>query len=420
MKKRFYGANLKTPLIGFCDWSEVKYMENLISVIVPIYNVAPYLHECIDSIINQTYKNLEIILVDDGSTDDSGKICDEYLKKDNRIIVIHQKNQGVTLARKNGLKVSNGQYIGFVDGDDCIVPQMYFELHECIVKTDADFVDSGLIKKEKNGIESYRDISNNTILLNSNKKINSIIYQFLSLDRGGQLPNNELVSKLIKRDLIINIQNLISNDLTYGEDLISTMYLIQNSKKIVIVGKHYYYYRTRENSASRQIILCNMMSGFINFLKSLYAFFHYFGYDDKYKKIANLLIISVIISNSNRLQDDISKKIVTYKFKDKHLINNKNIILYGAGVVGISYYNFYNKDANIVCWTDKQYKNLVNYPIKIESPDKIINYNFDYLLIAVKERKLADIIKKDLISKHIPEDKILWRFPETTLDWLLK
>lgn len=100
----------------------------LISVIVPVYNVAAYLPRCVDSILAQSYANLQIILVDDGSSDDSGKICEEYAKKDTRIQVIHQKNGGLSSARNAGLDASKGQYIGFVDSDDWIEPEMYAKM----------------------------------------------------------------------------------------------------------------------------------------------------------------------------------------------------------------------------------------------------------------------------------------------------
>lgn len=106
----------------------------LISVIVPVYNVESYIHRCIDSILNQTYVNLEIILVDDGSPDNCGQICDEYAQKDNRIIVIHQSNGGLSVARNAGLNKCTGKYIGFVDSDDCIHPEMYERLYKDICK----------------------------------------------------------------------------------------------------------------------------------------------------------------------------------------------------------------------------------------------------------------------------------------------
>ena len=100
-------------------------MEELISVIVPVYKVEKYIHKCVDSIINQTYKNLEIILVDDGSPDECGKICDEYAEKDNRIIVIHQKNSGQCVARNMGLKKMSGEYVAFVDSDDYLEKRLF-------------------------------------------------------------------------------------------------------------------------------------------------------------------------------------------------------------------------------------------------------------------------------------------------------
>ena len=110
----------------------------LISIIVPIYNVELYLEKCIESIINQTYKNLEIILVDDGSTDSCGKICDEYAKKDNRIKVIHKINGGLSDARNKGMEIAKGKYIGFVDGDDYVASDMYETLYKFSVKNSLD------------------------------------------------------------------------------------------------------------------------------------------------------------------------------------------------------------------------------------------------------------------------------------------
>lgn len=123
--------------------------DSLISIIVPIFNVENYLAECIESIQKQTYKNLEIILIDDGSTDQSGEICEHYARNDRRIMVIHQKNNGVVAARKCGLKRARGRYIGFVDGDDYINLDMYERLIQDIENTGADFVHSGFIENNK-------------------------------------------------------------------------------------------------------------------------------------------------------------------------------------------------------------------------------------------------------------------------------
>ena len=115
-------------------------MKREISIIVPIYNVEKQLSTCIESILNQTFMNFELILVDDGSPDKCGEICDEYEKKDKRIKVIHKKNGGLSDARNAGLNIATGKYIGFVDSDDIIHPQMYEKLYNCINKYNSDII----------------------------------------------------------------------------------------------------------------------------------------------------------------------------------------------------------------------------------------------------------------------------------------
>ena len=114
-----------------------------ISIIVPIYNIEKYLPRCLDSILAQTYKNLEVILVDDGSVDNSGMIADKYARKDQRIKVIHQVNQGVSVARNTGIDLATGDYIGFVDGDDYIEPDMYEILMRIIDEQQVDIAHCG-------------------------------------------------------------------------------------------------------------------------------------------------------------------------------------------------------------------------------------------------------------------------------------
>lgn len=131
----------------------------LISVIIPVYNVEKYLHRCLDSVIAQTYQNLEIICVDDGSIDDSGKICDQYAVRDARIKVIHQENQGLSAARNKGLDAAEGEYIAFVDSDDYILEDMYkkmldkllnYNVDLCVCQWQYEFSDGRQVVKKKN------------------------------------------------------------------------------------------------------------------------------------------------------------------------------------------------------------------------------------------------------------------------------
>ena len=128
-----------------------------ISVIVPVYKVEAVLKKCLDSIITQTYENLEIILVDDGSPDISGKICDEYSKRDSRVKVIHKKNAGVAAARNSGLKVATGEYCTFVDSDDYVSPNIYQILLNSIVSSKSDVAICNIEYFDDNNIPIYKE-----------------------------------------------------------------------------------------------------------------------------------------------------------------------------------------------------------------------------------------------------------------------
>jgi glycosyltransferase involved in cell wall biosynthesis len=128
-----------------------------LSIIVPVYKVEKYLPKCIESILAQTFTDFELILIDDGSPDRCGKICDEYAAEDSRIVVIHQKNQGVSAARNAGLDIAKGSYIGFVDSDDWIAPEMYQILYSTITAKHCDLVVCGSIQRSEDGAFLVRD-----------------------------------------------------------------------------------------------------------------------------------------------------------------------------------------------------------------------------------------------------------------------
>jgi len=127
-----------------------------ISIIVPVYNVENYLCKCVDSILEQTYKEIELILIDDGSTDSSGVICDKYKNKDTRVFVIHKKNEGVSSARNCGLKVAVGDYVGFVDSDDYVLNDMYEYLLNLSIMYNADITSCSFSVINDKGIIIHR------------------------------------------------------------------------------------------------------------------------------------------------------------------------------------------------------------------------------------------------------------------------
>lgn len=212
----------------------VKIMDK-ISIIVPVYNVKNYIDRVINCLINQTYHNLEIILVDDGSTDGSSKLCDKYKKKDNRIKVIHQKNSGVSVARNVGLKHATGEYIGFVDSDDYISLNMYEELYNNLISTNSDIsVCSYLTFKDK--LPNFN--------VEGNIKIFDTIDALKDIISDGVI-TNFLWNKLFKREIFENIS--FPEGKIY-EDLYVMPKLIDNASIICFDSKKLYAYYQRNDS----------------------------------------------------------------------------------------------------------------------------------------------------------------------------
>ncbi len=209
--------------------------DNLISVIIPVYNMQQYLKQCIDSVINQTYKNLEIILVDDGSTDDSPNICDEYALKDNRIKVIHKQNSGVSSARNAGLDIAKGDYIGFVDSDDFISSDMYETLYNAIIKTDAQFVLCNWFKGNDDNWVEYKNFPKTENITRNDALEIFIGYMFV-------------VNKLFKKSFITDFR--FSEVQEYGEDLLFCFNAFLKVESVVCVNKPQYYYRLNFNSVT--------------------------------------------------------------------------------------------------------------------------------------------------------------------------
>lgn len=220
--------------------------QKLLSVIVPIYNVEAYLPRCLDSIINQTYRKLEIICIDDGSTDNVGKILDEYAEKDSRIIAKHQKNQGESNARNKGLQLATGDYIGFVDCDDWIKSDMYETLINCAEMDNLDMVASSWFKDD--------DYSSNEI---KNKlEVNSGIFGRDELlgyiyKRDYYRGFAYMWNKLYKREVLTDeYGNMIQFDeqLRLGGDVLYLAQAAVRTKRAKYIDKAFYHYYQRTES----------------------------------------------------------------------------------------------------------------------------------------------------------------------------
>ena len=213
----------------------------LISIIVPIYNVSKYLDKCVESILNQNYKNIELILVDDGSTDGSEKKCDDWAKKDSRVVVIHKENGGSADSRNLGMEAAKGDYIGFVDSDDWIAPEMYEKLIEVIQERNLDMSvcffkavsdENYVFNNTEYPITEYtgRDFAN-LIIAEKKPRISYAIWKCL-----------------YKREVIKDIK--FYKGVHYNEDAVFLIESLWNAKKMAFIDAPMYYYRVHESSIS--------------------------------------------------------------------------------------------------------------------------------------------------------------------------
>ena len=208
-----------------------------ISIIVPVYKVEKYLHRCLDSIVAQTFTDWECILVDDGSPDNSGNICDEYAGKDNRFRVFHQENAGVSAARNKGLDEAKGEWITFIDSDDWVDEKMYEELFACAVTNAAEVVVSGRVQID--GIKTEKEFKVKNGWLNMPKDFEWYI----------QSP----CAKLFSRTILHKYNIRFPEGITLAEDLYFVFQVFINCQRILGTDKVFYNYLKNSNSVTKNI-----------------------------------------------------------------------------------------------------------------------------------------------------------------------
>lgn len=236
----------------------MKIESKLISVIVPVYNTSKYLPQCLDSLLNQTYPNLEIICVDDGSTDNSWEVLQEYAAKDNRVKVFHQENAGVSVARNKALAHATGEWLSFIDSDDWLDLDTY---EKCVngMRSDVDVVFFGarLDWEDENrakecdpklapDIEGYSDINHNVILKNV----------------------RTVTNRIIRHDLWKRYELVFPENRSYAEDAVVCLCVLSVARKIFCLTNRFYHYRRHQSSAIMQTILGHSEKKILDFIYS--------------------------------------------------------------------------------------------------------------------------------------------------------
>lgn len=372
-----------------------------ISIIVPVYNIEEYVPKCIESLCSQTYNNIEIILVDDGSTDQSGMICDLYAKRDARIKVIHKENGGLVSARQAGAEVATGEYVLNVDGDDWVDVSRVEKLVSAGVPSGADmiYMDGQYRVYGENVITDRHELG--SCLYNPNEifeKLIDIRYCF----------KREMVASIcywaIKRDLYKRIQLKVDTHVNIGEDLLFTWLCVLNATSIYTMDNCTYYYLQRPFSMSRNADEREIQSVTRLYSQIKQELDKQNRPDIMYKRLAFAVLRCIITVDCSKMFEQSKEFLYPYSSIEK----GSKVVVYGAGDVGVRMVRFLcrSQDFYLCAWIDKYERKKVECGWKASAIESVYDLEYDYIAIAIADYDVVAQVKEELMERGIPEGKI--------------
>lgn len=375
----------------------------MISVIVPIYQIEEYIPLCIESIQKQVYRDLEIILVDDGSTDRCAEICDRYAAGDARIKVIHKANGGLVSARIAGIRVATGEYVTYVDGDDWIDENYYEELIKKAEQYKADIVMSGFTKNIGNvELPNQNEIS---FGFYSQRDIKRCIFPRMFYDSNAGIPGifTYVWNKLFRKELLYPHQIAVEMGISIGEDAACVYPAIFTAQSIYIDRSEGYHYRQRTGSMLKQN--AGTKSELLK-LKTLYNFLQNNlseGKEYASEQGIQWFMRYMIASRTGGIFESDGEFVSAYIEEIP-----PEIVIYGAGNIGQHLYSAITSKSlsNIKYWIDQDFEIYQKEGLAVDNSDVLENYDGETVFIALlKEAEIQDALKK-LAEYRIPWSKI--------------
>ena len=375
----------------------------LVSIVIPVYNAAKYLERSIGSVRKQTYENLEIICVDDGSKDESLQMLNGYAAEDPRIKVIHKTNGGLVSARKSGLKESKGEYITYVDGDDWIGPDLIGELYKAAVDNDADMVCAGFTRELFSKSATFTNYLPSGIYEGEKlKDLWKSMASFGTYYRPGI--STYVWNKLFKRGILTEPQLGVDDRIGIGEDAAVTYPALLNCSRVAVIDNTSYHYRQREDSMLKQ------SSGYSNEAQKLKYLFDYLTkWSDRTdrelgikKQVIDYILSIAIMRSGGRLpHEDYSPFDPSYYGKD--------VVVYSAGTFGQQLVKRFGElnHCRVVSWIDDDYWEYRRCCLDVDPVESISDLSYDYILIATVDSLVAGKIKDRLTGLGADGAKIL-------------
>jgi len=378
-----------------------------ISVIVPIFRIEKYLPKCIDSLLNQSFSNFELILVNDGSPDGCPQICDEYAKKDSRIKVVHKANGGLVSARKEGLKKASGKYISFVDGDDWVDNYYLDVLYKLAEANSSDLVVTGHFREFNGKIETIKPKSAG--VYDANEIQRSILPKVIYNGRFCEHTISTYVwNKLFRRELLDKTLYDVPNEIVMGEDAAITYSYLAMSKSLTVSRIPLYYYRQRHDSIVKSIenpqTEYYRLGLLMNFLKSKLQ--EVLDEDNLDEQIRYYLYSQILVRSGGLIYDTNGNLIFNPFLR---IAPNSKVIVYSSGSFGQHILSTNNKNNffKVIKWIDLDFHNLNVGGTFVSPISSIENTEFDYLIIATINPSNYDAIKAELSLMGIDEKKIV-------------
>lgn len=379
----------------------------VISVVVPVYNVEDYLTSCLDSIVRQTYRNYEVILVDDGSDDSSPEICDRYADRYSQFRAIHQANEGVVAARAKGTAAAGGEYVTYVDADDLLLANALESLTSDF--RGQDIITAGAVRESAHGGTVNRL---DGIEEGDYQGAGAEYLQENMLLRGNSVTDGILpycFAKLYNREKALEAWQNVPADLTIGEDRAFVCAAIAISDFVTVTHSLVYRYRYRRVSA--------MHAANSHYLRDLDLFYNYIlslgrkcGYSDEFFRRLNRFVTSRLYSAPQRLGFAWDQRMLRFFWPYGDLFDGKTILLFGAGEVGENYYRELRvRPLNRLLWTDNSLQGREDHGlIPVEAA---LGAEFDIAIPAVKYADAAKQIRQQLLDAGVPAEKICWKPP---------
>jgi hypothetical protein len=355
----------------------------------------------VDSILRQSFSDIEIILVDDGSTDDCPQICDAYAKRDSRIRVIHKENGGLVSARKEGLRAATGRYIGYVDGDDWIEPDMYERMYRTITEQKVDIVMCGRFEDTVDVHRAvYQGLPEGRYDKDAMKKeiyprmiVNGAFFEW------GLFPG--VWDKLFKRECLEPFQMKVDEEIVMGEDAACAYPCLLNVQSIYILHECLYHYRQTTSSMVKQVKdyeLERRQFGilFQSVRDELRKYTDIYDMEDQWEKY----VLFLMTPRADALYRGYEE--LDYLFPFPQVPKGSKIVLYGAGTYGQRLWRFLQRTGfcQVVAWVDRNYLQLQKQGLTVESPELLPSYTFDAVVITNTYAKSRTGLYWELVSKY--------------------